>query len=239
MLEQFSGHPNVFCVVLDDVTNDQGLAMTSSFTNMVIVGQCLAHFEDLSRYREILQNIIQAGNEFLEIAVDASAQLAAEAYRRICFLGTGPLNAVAQESALKVLELTAGKIHTMAESYLGVRHGPLSALDEETLVVGFLSGRGTARAYEIDLLEETHSKCLGKKRVVISLNRDGRLKELADLVISIGDAEVLLDEYRPVIDVMFGQLLGLFSSLQFGLKPDSPSPNGVISRVVGKVKIHR
>ncbi|HKG23068.1 MAG TPA: hypothetical protein VKC34_14310, partial [Blastocatellia bacterium] len=46
------------------------------------------------------------------------------------------------------------------------------------------------------------------------------------------------DVYRPPIDVIVGQLLGLFSSLHAGLKPDSPSPQGAISRVVAHVKIH-
>lgn len=36
-------HPNTYAVVLDDTVNDRGLAMTSSFSNMVLFGQCLAH----------------------------------------------------------------------------------------------------------------------------------------------------------------------------------------------------
>ena len=46
------------------------------------------------------------------------------------------------------------------------------------------------------------------------------------------------DLYRPVLDVIFGQLLGLFVSIRCGLKPDVPSPNGAISRVVQKVDIY-
>jgi tagatose-6-phosphate ketose/aldose isomerase len=46
------------------------------------------------------------------------------------------------------------------------------------------------------------------------------------------------DLYRPPVDVMLGQLLGLYSSLAHGLKPDAPSPRGVISRVVGKFRIY-
>ena len=32
--------------------------------------------------------------------------------------------------------------------------------------------------------------------------------------------------------------LGLHSSLAYGLKPDTPSPSGVISRVVGEFRIY-
>src|SRR5262249_50642496 len=43
----------------------------------------------------------------------------------------------------------------------------------------------------------------------------------------------MADEYHPTVDALFGKLPGLFASLrQACLKPDTPSPNGVISRVV-------
>jgi hypothetical protein len=44
--------------------------------------------------------------------------------------------------------------------------------------------------------------------------------------------------YRPPVDSLLGQLLGLFASLRQGLKPDTPSPNGAIGRVVSEVNIY-
>ena len=41
----------------------------------------------------------------------------------------------------------------------------------------------------------------------------------------------------PVM-VLFGQLLGLHSCLVHGLRPDAPSPDGVINRVVTGVEMH-
>jgi tagatose-6-phosphate ketose/aldose isomerase len=41
-----------------------------------------------------------------------------------------------------------------------------------------------------------------------------------------------------VVDVIFGQVLGVFFSLRSNLRPDCPSPNGAISRVVQNVSIH-
>jgi tagatose-6-phosphate ketose/aldose isomerase len=79
--------------------------------------------------------------------------LAREDFARACFVGSGVLRAVAQESALKLLELTAGKIQTMSESALGLRHGPMSVLDANTLFVSFLSGDQRRRSYELDLIE--------------------------------------------------------------------------------------
>jgi tagatose-6-phosphate ketose/aldose isomerase len=80
-------------------------------------------------------------------------------------LGTGALAGAAAESALKVLELTAGRIATFAESYLGVRHGPLSAVNGETLVVAYVSGDARRRGYELDLLAEIGAKRLARRIV--------------------------------------------------------------------------
>ncbi len=45
------------------------------------------------------------------------------------------LQGAARESALKVLELTAGKLAAFYDSPTGFRHGPKSLVDDETLVV--------------------------------------------------------------------------------------------------------
>ena len=51
-----------------------------------------------------------------------------------------------------MLEMNAGEVWTLAESYLGLRHGPMSAIRPDTLVVAFLSSDPLVRAYERDLL---------------------------------------------------------------------------------------
>jgi len=179
----------------------------------------------------------QAGQRFLESAQEVAAAIAQEDFTQACFVGSGVLRAVARESALKLLELTAGKINTMSESTLGLRHGPMSALDANTLFVSFVSRDRRRRNYELDLLEEIHRKQLGKLRVVVIPDSTDRLGTLADRVLSL-HAPDLLDEYRAPVDVMLAQLLGLFCSLRLGLRPDSPSPNGAISRVVSHVNIY-
>jgi tagatose-6-phosphate ketose/aldose isomerase len=224
-------------LALDDTANDRGLAMTSSYTNMVIAGHCLAHAFSPDAYEGQFHLLRQAGERFLERAQEVAAAIAQEDFAKACFVGSGVLRAVARESALKVLELTAGKIHTMSESTLGLRHGPMSALDENTLFVSFVSRDPRRRNYELDLIEEVHRKQLGKLRVVVTPDSVDRLGPLADHVLSLHAPE-LLDDYRAPVDVMLAQLLGLFCSLRLGLKPDSPSPNGAISRVVSQVNIY-
>lgn len=224
-------------LALDERVHDRGLAMTSSYTNMVVAGHCLAHAHSLDAYQETVSALAAAGEQFLARAQEAATGIAQESFSKACFVGSGALRAAAQESALKLLELTAGKIQTMSESTLGLRHGPMSALDGNTVFVTFLSQDLRRRNYELDLLAEIHRKRLGKLRVVVTPNSTEHLGGLADYVLSL-HAPDLKDEYRPPVDAMFAQLLGLFCSLRLGLKPDCPSPNKAISRVVSHVNIY-
>jgi tagatose-6-phosphate ketose/aldose isomerase len=224
-------------LTLDDSVNDRGLAMTSSYSNMVIAGHCLAHVYGWTAYEEIFSTLVDVGQRFLDDIQEAAASIAKERLARACFVGSGVLHAVAQESALKLLELTAGKVQAMSESTLGLRHGPMAALDGDTLFVSFLSQDSRRRKYELDLLKEINQKRLGKVRVVVTPDSADGLAGLADYVFSL-QAPKLQDEYRAPVDVMLAQCLGLFSSLAMGLKPDRPSPNGTISRVVSHVSIY-
>src|SRR5258705_1580354 len=230
---------NICRVILGDEVNDRGLAMTSSFSNMVVAGQCLANLENLKAYGFTLEALVVAARKFLPAAALLAEQVVAEGFSKICFLGTGALHGVAVESALKVLELTAGRIVTFSESFLGVRHGPLSAIDDETLVVGFVSGDARRTSYELDLLEQIRDKKLAKTIVVIApVVKPEHQERLAKISILLPLEISVADVYRPPVDVVMGQLIGLFSSIKLGLRPDSPSPSGAISRVVSKVRIY-
>jgi tagatose-6-phosphate ketose/aldose isomerase len=171
---------------------------------------------------------------------DLSERLVGEGFSKICFLGSGALKGAATESALKVLELTNGRVMSFSESFLGLRHGPLSAIDQETLLVSFLSANETRRAFELDLLKEIRDKGLTGKFAIVSPTGipDSVLLKLNKDTIVLGFEQEMPDFYRPPVDVILGQLLGLFASLHEGLKPDTPSPQGAISRVVSHVTIY-
>lgn len=228
----------VFRVVLQDAVNDRGLAMTSSYTNMVVFAQCLAHLWSPQEYRQTLQRLMEGAQSILDSAADCAARMAEQSYGSVCFTGSGALKAVARESALKVSELTAGKIRTMSESALGLRHGPMAALTHDTLLVSFLSGDPLRRRYELDLLEEIGRKDVVETRVIVANQDDPGLARAAECTVFSGIPDTLSDLYRPPVDVIFGQMLGLFFSLQCGFKPDAPSPQGVIHRVVQGVQIY-
>lgn len=238
MVLESAGKPQVLSICLDDAVNDRGLAMTGSFSNMLVFGQCLAHANDPGRYEEVLMQLVQSGKSLLPMAADCAAALAKEPFTKACFVGSGPLRAVARESALKLLELTAGKVLTMSESALGLRHGPMAALDQDTLFVCFLSDNRKVQEYERDLLEEIGNKRLVRSRVVVAGKGVLAAESLAEHYLAPAAPFLAADDYRPPLDVIFGQLLGLFFSLRWNLRPDCPSPNGAISRVVQNVSIH-
>src|SRR5882757_3402374 len=239
MAKLMQGQAQSYALVLDPATNDRGLAMTSSFSNMVVVGQALAHLDDLDGYAAILRQLAESAASLLQRAANTAAELASRGLARVCFLGSGALRATAAESALKVQELTAGRIITMSESFLGLRHGPLSFLDQQTLAVAYIASDPRTQSYESDLLRELDGKKLGATIVVTGFALTPKLLEMAHVALDLGKrADAPPDALRPPLDVIFGQLLGLFCSLEAGLKPDTSSPSGAISRVVSHVKIH-
>ena len=225
-------------LVLDDAVNDRGLAMTSSFSNMVLAGQCVGHLDDAEQFGDVVAQLSEAGRRFLPAAAEAAAAITLLGCTRSCFVGAGVLRAVADESALKVVELSAGKVTTLAETPLGLRHGPMSSVDSQTLFVAFLSGDARRRGYELDLLREINRKRLGRVRAVVTARGDDEVSSLADYSLPLNCAADFPDHHRPVLDVMFGQLIGLFASMRSGLKPDQPSPGGTITRVVAPIKLY-
>ena len=238
MIRENRNDPKVLGICLDDAVNDRGLAMTSSFSNMLIAGQCLAHENGLSAYHNVLLHMVQAARDFLPRAADCAAALSEHGYTKAFFVGSGALRAVAKECALKLLELTAGKVLTMSESVLGLRHGPMAALDQDSLFVCFQSGDRRVRKYECDLLDEITRKQLVKSSVTVGTSERSNAESQAEHYLRLTSPIEITEDYRPPIDVIFGQLLGLFFSLKWGLRPDCPSPNGAISRVVHDFKIH-
>lgn len=238
MAKLCSRHPEqAFALVLDDSVNDRGLAMTSSFTNMLLAGQCVGHLDDFSEFGNLVAQLSDAGRKFLPEAAETAAEVTTLGCTRAVFVGCGVLRGVADECALKVVELSSGKVTTLAETPLGLRHGPMSSVDSQTVFVAFLSSDARRRGYEIDLLREMDRKRLGRVRIVVTTGDGADAAEHSDYCLSVGPHDIA-DVHRPILDVMLGQLIGLFASMRCGLKPDQPSPSGTITRVVQPIAIY-
>jgi tagatose-6-phosphate ketose/aldose isomerase len=229
---------NVLSIVLDDAVNDRGLAMTSSFTNMVVAAQALAHIRTLSAYGALVESMATSASRVLPHAATICERLVDESFSRVCFLGSGPLKAAAIESGLKVMELTGGRVIALTESFLGLRHGPLSAIDTDTLVVGFLSADERRRAFELDLMREICDKKLTEKCLIVTPTALPAGTHSIPNELCLELPRTVSDLYLQPLAVLIGQLLGVCASLREGLRPDEPSPHGAISRVVTHVTIH-
>jgi tagatose-6-phosphate ketose/aldose isomerase len=135
--------------------------------------------------------------------------------------------------------MTNGRVRSFPETYLGLRHGPMCAIDADTLVVCFLSSDPLSRAYEVDLIRELNRKKLGARKVILGQGVPEGLASEGDLVVDLAGGPALSDDDAPLLDVVLGQLLAFFRCLHEGLRPDLPSDDGVINRVVEDFAIHR
>src|SRR5947207_3145949 len=234
----FPGDSQVQVIALDDGTNDRSLVMTSSLTNLVIAAQSLGFLQEPDVYQSRCQKLSGTVSELLQEHFGTLARVATLNFRRAVFLGTGARLGAAREAALKMLEMTAGKVGAMSETYLGLRHGPMSYIHPDTLVICFLSSDPTIRAYECDLMRELDQKNLGLLKLVVGDDVPADVVRHHDVVIDCPGLAHAGDDSAPVIDVVVGQLLGFFRCMHEGLRPDSPSEGGVINRVVQSFTLH-
>ena len=227
-----------FVVVLPDGTNDRSLAMTSSFTSMLIACLLCKNIDTLEAEQARLEAAAAFASRILEDDVTEALQKTTE--KNICravFLGSGPLKGIACESHLKLQELTDGQIMCSFDSFMGLRHGPKAVVNERTLVVYLLRDDPYTRRYELDLIEQVDRENRPAAQIIVSLTPSG--VKGVDLEINAPAATLAgAGDYQPVPFVLAGQLLGYFFSLAKGLNPDKPSVRGTISRVVSGVKIY-
>ena len=237
LVTQYRDESRYATLVLDERTNDRSLVMTSSFTNLVLAGSGLGGRADAAGWQDGVRRLAGCVQRVFEQQSDALAAIAYRDFDQAVYLGSGGALGAAREAALKMLEMTGGRVHTMAETFLGLRHGPMSSLDGNTLVVAYLSPDPAVRAYEYDLLRELGRKQLGLARVLVG-------EGIADDVIGAQDVAVDLaglsasDDALPLLaDVAVGQVLAFFRCLALGGKPDAPA-EGVLTRVVESFALH-
>lgn len=212
--------------------NDEGFAMTSSFTSMMLATWLALNgdTQDLT----MVERVVAAGATVLRERADAVAELASRGYQRVVYLGSGSLTGLARESALKVLELSAGSVVSYFDSSLGFRHGPKSVVDGESLVIVFLSNDPYTRQYDEDIAIELGSQ-MGKKNVIVLGSRPS---ERIDSAWTLPGLEDVPDVLVALPFVLVAQLFALGTSLSLGLTPDSPFPSGQVNRVVKGVTVH-
>ncbi len=228
-----------YVINLPDETNDRGFAMTNSFTSMYLTTLLSLLNEKLQENSAALMDIAAAGERYLRVGVNAVSGWAGEfRYNRIAYLGAEALKGMAQESSLKMLELTRGQISVLFDSPVGFRHGPKSFVNDETLVVLYLSDNSFARQYELDLLREMSRERSGNRLLVVCGQPCGEAEGLADCYYCFNNAGGYENGLLAPEFLLVAQMLAYNKSLELGIDPDNPNPAGVVNRVVRGVTIY-
>ena len=225
---------NSLAILLPPETHDQSFAMTSSFTAMMlaawlVLGGAGAAQPKVAQIAAAVQALLQRHNGALR-------RLASRNFSRVVYLGSNILKSLAREAALKLLELTDGKVVAAYDSPLGFRHGPKTIITGDTLLFVFMSNDPYTRAYDLDLLRELRADA--RAELVIAITAQGGdaasqgdhllVEELAD----VNDAELAF------AFVVCAQLYAFHRALALGNAPDQPSASGTVNRVVSGVTIH-
>jgi len=225
---------NWLALLMPEETNDRAFAMTSSFSSMLL--SVVSIFSGIDGFTNKLERLSSAVEGLIRQRNDEIRQIASNKHSRVIYLGSNGMKGLAQEACLKLLELTDGAVMTMYESSLGVRHGPKSMLNDDTLVVVFMSGDEYTRKYDTDILNELVADGQVKKIVAVTAaTADEQTRPVFFTIDSLGectDLELLF----PYI--VFAQLYAFHHAVIVGNRPDHPSASGTVNRVVKGVTIH-
>lgn len=193
----------------DKGTHDKSFAMTSSFSSMLLAGLLLGP-----------QDITQTAAPLARMT-DECQQLLIRRQPQV--------KALAEEAALKMLELTAGKVATRYDSSLGLRHGPKFMIDGQTLLVALFSSDPYTRQYDRDLWQELRHDGVAGRLCAFS-GAGETLPEVEALSQEDNDAWLMF----PYL--LLCQMLAFETSLALGITPDNPS--GKVNRVVQGVSVY-
>ena len=208
-------------VVLPEGARDGGFAMTCSFTTMLLGALMVL---DDTFDGAATAPVLAAGAEKLLAAIPERIGKVPD---RVIFLGSGALTAIARESALKVLELTAGRALAQWDSPLGFRHGPKAAIDENTQIYVMLHPDPHTARYDLDLAGELARQF--PRAPVLTIGPGGDVGFTPS-----GNAYA-----DGVIHVLCGQILASHWSALLGLHVDDPFIDaGTLTRVVSHVKLY-
>ena len=230
---------NCYAINLTDETHDQSFAMTSSFSNMYLATYLCFNLDRLDDAIAEFEQAIVAGQKFLDSTYAQVRKIVDEYnFNRIVYLGSNALKGFAQESALKMLELTAGQVVTMYDTPLGFRHGPKSIIDDNTITIVYLSDNAYTRQYEIDLIKEMSGQRKGNKIVAVMNKADDAVAALVDYAIVYDLADEHANAVLGLDYILFAQTIAVLKSLSLGITPDNPCPTGEVNRVVKGVTLY-
>jgi glucosamine--fructose-6-phosphate aminotransferase (isomerizing) len=200
-----------------EAAREQSVAQTRSFTSMFILSQCLAGVlagdpglvGRLEKLPPALDRLVgQTSNLARQLGEDRSLQ-------RFFFLGAGPNYGLACEAMLKTKEMT----RSWAEAFhpLEFRHGPMSVVDEQSLVTCFVSD--SEQEAETRLVR--NMKKLGARILVLTEDASRTDWNGIEYVVELRSG---LNEWeRGALNLPFIHWMDFHRTLAKGLDPDQPT----------------
>ena len=236
-LAKHAAEKNKYVLALPPEANDQSLAMTSSYTGMLLAGVLVAYLNEFETTKKSVEVLIGYGRKIIKYYSGELANIAEKNFSRAVFLGSGPFFGTAKEAHLKLQELTDGQVICKEDSFLGFRHGPKAVVDNATLVCYIFSNEEYASKYEKDLVNSMKKGRTPLVEIGVMENKIPGIR--LDHIFYLSDNGIRLEEeFLAICSVLPAQILGFYKSLQLGLRPDTPSATGAITRVVEGVRIY-
>ena len=187
---------------------EDSVAQTRSFASMFVAAAAFcARMAGRHDLLAAMNGLPKAGVRLMQSCEDYAKKLGENlSLDRFYFLGSGIRYGLACEANLKMKEMTL--THSEPFHFLEFRHGPMSMVNENTVVVGLLSD--VNRAHEVQVLSD--------------------MRELGATVAGLGeaDAEVefrsgIPESVRAVLYLPVLQLMAYHRALAKGLNPDRPT----------------
>lgn len=235
LAQKAEGDNTNLLLLMPERTNDQGFAMTGSFTCMALSTTLIFDQSSLDEKKNSVNQMIELGYQIIARENEIEELLDTK-FERVIYLGSSVHAGIAREVQLKILELTAGEKATQYDSSLGFRHGPKSFVNESSIVFVFVSNNSYTRQYDIDMLEEIRLDKVANTVAAIQVDSDNNFK---GMTFSLDRKYAKLpDAYLALPYTVFGQIVSLMTAVKVGNTPDDPSKNKMVNRVVEGVKIH-
>jgi tagatose-6-phosphate ketose/aldose isomerase len=226
-----------YTIQLPEETHDISFAMTSSYTNMMLATMLAFNCDNLEFHAAQITKACQMTTQLLENDFKILSKIVSDFnFDRIVYLGASYLKGTAQESALKMLELSGGKVATLFDTPLGFRHGPKSIIQENVLTVLYQSDDEYAYKYECDLAKEMLAERDGNKLLIVRNNHTEDID--TDYMIEFNTPSFESDVYLNFVYIVVGQIIALKKSISLGISADNPCPSGAVNRVVQGVQIY-
>ena len=233
-------HPEGLFVPVPEGTSNGSFAATSEFTVPLWYLMLLVAPAGWPEAEKVLPVLQRGMNHFLNNYASEIEQWAAESRNNVVAVGSLSLKAIACETSLKLLEMGNGQVMTAWHSMLEFRHGPKLIINRDATLIGYLAARPEIHRYDIDMMTELARERSAAAQV-ISIGHDALPAgvKAGDRYFHFASPELAdyHESWTTLIYVVFAQLAGLYSAIELGVTPDTPSRDGKVAKVA-KVTVY-